>query len=153
MIRPANPSDRDGVIRLLKAFHAEAGLADGSGPTGFSVPYSAAFAERLFRLHVEHPDGICLVLDVDGRACGVLMATASEHPFGALRIAKETIWWIDPTHRGRAAIRMLDAYDEWARKRGCAFAGMAGLGGDPAVGRLYERRGYLAAETHFLKRL
>ena len=48
---------------------------------------------------------------------------------------------------------MLDAYEAWAGSQGCAFAGMAGMGADPDVAKLYLRRGYRVAETHFLKAL
>ena len=53
--------------------------------------------------------------------------------------------------RGLAAIRMLDGYEGWARGEGCAYIGMAGMGDDPDVGRLYRRRGYAIAERHYLK--
>ena len=46
---------------------------------------------------------------------------------------------------------MLDAFENWAREHDCEFAGMAGMGDDPAVGTLYRRRGYAIAETHYLK--
>lgn len=46
---------------------------------------------------------------------------------------------------------MLDAYEAWARGKGCRFAGMVAMGDDPVIARLYERRGYRRAETHFLK--
>jgi GNAT superfamily N-acetyltransferase len=95
----------------------------------------------------------CLVNDVAGTAQGLLLAVAHEHPFGPVWLARETVWWIDPTHRGRSAIAMLDAYEAWAKGKGCRFAGMAGMGDDPDVARLYLRRGYSAAEKHFLKRL
>jgi hypothetical protein len=81
------------------------------------------------------------------------MATASEHPFGPVWLARETVWWIDPAHRGSAAVRMLSEYEAWAAEQGCLFVGMAGMGDDPAVGKLYQRRGYRRAETHYLKSL
>ena len=82
------------------------------------------------------------------------MATASEHPFGPVWLARETLWWINPAYRGgTAAVRMLDAYEEWAALKGCLFVGMAGMGDDPAVAKLYRRRGYGHAETHYLKPL
>lgn len=79
------------------------------------------------------------------------MARSYEHEFGPVRLARETVWWIDPKHRGRAAFRMLDAYEAWAADQGCSFVGMAGMGDDPVVRTLLERRGYRVAETHFLK--
>lgn len=68
-------------------------------------------------------------------------------------LARETVWFIDPEYRGTAAVRMLDAYERWAKSLGCVFTGMAGMGADPKVAKLYLRRGYRVAETHYLKAL
>ena len=80
------------------------------------------------------------------------MACAFEHPFGAGRIAKETVWYVAREARGRGAIKMLDAYEGWARSVGCVSVGMASLATND-VSSLYERRGYSAVETHFMKPL
>ena len=85
-------------------------------------------------------------------ANGVLMAMAFDHPFGAGKWAKETVWYIAPEARGRSALHMLDAYETWAREQGCSAIGMASLATND-VSRIYERRGYAPAETHFVKSL
>ena len=97
------------------------------------------------------PHRLCLVHDVEGTTRGVLMAVAAEHPFGPVRVARETVWFIERAYRGLAAVKMLDDYESWARGEGCQFIGMAGMGDDPDVGQLYRRRGYAVAEPHFLK--
>lgn len=152
MIRTANINDKDRIIRLLADSHKSAGF---DGAAGFTFPFDAAYAERLFLAHVKESRALCLIYAAGfGVPQGVLMATASEHPFGPVWLARETVWWIDPAHRGGvAAVRMLDAYENWATAQGCAFAGMAGMGDDPAVAKLYQRRGYGVAETHYLKLL
>lgn len=148
MIRAATSSDTARVIELLRASHQAAGF-DGSGC--FVFPFVEAYAERLFVQHLEMMNGCALVHAVDGRAQGILLAVAHQHPFGPVWLASETVWWIDPNHRGRSAFAMLDAYEAWAREKRCAYAGMAGMGDDPVIAKLYERRGYVTAETHFLK--
>lgn len=154
MIRPARVSDKTDVVRLLRESREGAGFDRKDGPTGFVFPFVPAYAERLFATHLRGPLVLCLVHDVGGVAKGVLMAVASEHPFGPVLLARETLWWINPAHRGgTTAVRMLDAYEEWAALKGCSFAGMAGMGDDPAVAKLYQRRGYGGAETHYLKPL
>lgn len=153
MIRLGEIRDRDAAVLLLRDSRAAAGFDASTGVTGFVFPFEPAYADRLFRAHVESEDGLCLVSEADGLAQGILMAWAAEHPFGPVRLARETVWWIDPGHRGSAAPRMLDAYEAWAREQGCAYAGMAGMGEDPDVAKLYLRRGYRCAETHFLKPL
>lgn len=138
-VRRATEDDRFRVIALLRDSHDAA---------GFAWPFLAAYAERLFLDHMA--GGVVLVLG--DPAQGILMARTFEHPFGAGRWAKETVWYIAPAARGRAAIQMLDAYEAWAREQGCAMVGMASLATND-VSSLYARRGYAPAETHFLKAL
>ncbi|MCW8283948.1 GCN5 family acetyltransferase [Agrobacterium sp. InxBP2] len=140
-VRFATDEDRDRVVALLRESHEAA---------GFTFPFQAAYADRLFQQHLAS-DMACVFV-VGDPAHGVLMACAFEHPFGAGRIAKETVWFVTPKGRGRGAIRMLDAYEAWARSVGCVSAGMASLSTND-VSSLYERRGYSAVETHFMKPL
>jgi GNAT superfamily N-acetyltransferase len=141
VIRHASADDRLAVIRLLRDSHAAA---------GWTFPFVAARAEALFKHHVSAPNACCLVMGDQPQ--GILMASAFDHPFGAGKVAKETVWYIAPEARGRGAIRMLDAYEAWAQAQGCNLAGMASLTTND-VSRIYERRGYAAVETHFLKTL
>lgn len=141
MIRAAVEADKVSVIGLLRDSHTAA---------GFAWPFRAAYAERLFLAHLHGNDACCIVLGE--RPAGILMAQAFEHPFGAGRWAKETVWFIGEQHRGRGALAMLDAYEAWARDRGCTVIGMATLAGRD-VSALYRRRGYVPAETHYLKAL
>lgn len=140
-VRFATAEDRDRVVALLGESHEAA---------GFSFPFQAAYADRLFQQHLLSP--MACVLVAGDRPEGVLMACAFEHPFGAGRIAKETVWYVTPSARGRGAVKMLDAYEAWARSVGCVSAGMASLATND-VSSLYERRGYSAVETHFMKPL
>lgn len=140
MIRRATVDDRLPAIRMMKDFHAA-----GAMP----FPFQAAVAERLFLDFVDAPRRAIFVID-DGGAKGLLIAEAGDHPFGFV-LAREVLWWIDPDARGRSAIQMLDAYEAWAKAEGCAFASAACLGADERTARLYSRRGFKPAETHFLK--
>lgn len=140
-VRFATAKDRDRVVALLRESHEAA---------GFTFPFQAAYADQLFQQHLKSDKASVLV--VGQPAQGVLMAVAFEHPFGAGRIAKETVWFVSPEARGRGSIKMLDAYEAWARSVGCVSVGMASLATND-VSSLYERRGYSAVETHFMKPL
>ncbi|TKT78431.1 GNAT family N-acetyltransferase [Aquamicrobium sp. LC103] len=143
MIRPATSADKLPVLRMARDFHAASGMP---------FRFYPAFAEAIFKACLEDDDRLCLVLDLGG-ARGVLAAQAAPHSFGPVKVATETMWWIDPAHRGRWAGKMLAPYEAWAHERGCAFINMVGLGSDPLPATLYQRRGYVAAETHFIKPL
>lgn len=144
MIRPAVFGDRMRVLTMARAFHAASGVL---------FPFSAPMADNVFRSSLDAPDRLCLVLDVEGVAHGVLAAEAQPHRLSPVKMAFEIMFWIDPAHRGRDARKMIAAYEQWARQNDCAFIHMVGLGGDPLTTRLYERSGYLAVERHFMKPL
>lgn len=151
-VRQARPSDLQRVVRLLRNSHAAAGFADSSNPMKY--PFVAAYAVRTFVDHLHGgDDAFCVVLDVDGIAQGMLLAKAFDYELGPVRVAKETVWWVEPSHRGKAASRMLDAYEAWAAGRGAIAVGMAALEAAPRAGAIYSRRGYLPTETHYLKAL
>lgn len=154
MIRRGRLSDTARAVELLRDSRTGAGFHKPDGVSGFVFPFDAEYAERMFLKYLSGDRLLCLVLDVDGVAQGLLLAHAYEHEFGPVWLAQERVWWIDPAHRGgTAAVKMLSAYEDWARGNGCKFAGMGGVGGEPTVSALYGRRGYRAAETHFLKPL
>jgi GNAT superfamily N-acetyltransferase len=153
VIRKGTDADLERAVELLRDSREGAGFDDPSGLTGFTFQFVREYAERLFFNHLIDPKAFCCIYQPKERPEGILLASWFEHPFGPVNFAKETLWWIDPAHRGRGAIRMLDAYEAWADDKGCHFVSMAGMGADPDVSRLYERRGYRVAETHYLKPL
>lgn len=142
-VRHAFSSDKSACIRLLRESHIAA---------GFTFPFQAAYAANLFDVHFASPHACVLVLESNGGIGGLLLASWFEHPFGAGRYGKETVWFITPSARGRGALRMLDAYEAWARDQNCNAIGMASLATNDVSG-LYARRGYAPVETHFLKEL
>ncbi|MBZ9922143.1 GNAT family N-acetyltransferase, partial [Mesorhizobium sp. BR1-1-7] len=139
-VRRATGADQTRALEMARDFHKASET---------ELPFSAAMAAGVFNASLSSYDRICLVLDVDGTARGILVAHAGMHGFSPVKIATEIVWWIDPDARGRGAIKMLAAYEDWARACGCKFASMVGLGSDPAVSRLYESRNFKAAERHF----
>lgn len=143
-LRLAAPPDRMAVVRLLRDAHAAAGL-----PFSFSASHALALIDR----HIADDARLALVVAPADRPVGVLMASTQPHPFAPIIYAAETVWWIAPDYRGRAGIAMLQAYEAWARGKGCAFCGMAALSTAPRAETLYRRLGYAPAETHFLKPL
>ncbi|WOC15432.1 GNAT family N-acetyltransferase [Pseudochrobactrum sp. MP213Fo] len=143
MIRFGVATDKMACIHLLRESHEAA---------GFGFAFKAAYAAALFDHHISTPQACMLVFEHNGEPQGLLMATCFEHPFGAGRYAKETVWYIAACARGRAALQMLDAYEAWALEQNCTAIGMASLISND-VAKLYERRGYAPIETHYLKSL
>lgn len=139
MVRHAAVDDRDAILSLLKEAHAAAALP---------FPFSAPHISMMLDAHMA--SGLVLVAGTPAQ--GVLLASTFEHPFGAGKWAKETVWYIAPQARGRAAMRMLASYEAWAIEQGCTAIGMASLASND-VSKLYDQRGYAPAETHYVKSL
>lgn len=140
-VRFAEQGDRDRVIALLRESHTAA---------GYAFPFQAARAALLFQQHMESPRACVIVI---GRpAQGILLAVSNDHPFGAGQVAVETVWFVSEAARGRGSLKMLDAYEAWARSVGSTSIVMASLATNDVSG-IYVRHGYAPIETHFLKRL
>jgi len=139
MIRAATFADVPRMVALGREFLRAAALP---------IDFDAEHASRTAHGYIYHPDTLALVLEVDGRVEGVMLAHCLGHAFGPVRVAQELLWWIEPAHRG-AGGGFIDRYEAWARERGAVIAGLAAR--DERVGRLYLRRGYALAETHYFK--
>ncbi|XUY27834.1 N-acetyltransferase family protein [Agrobacterium sp. rho-8.1] len=142
-VRPARNSDAGAVVDLLRQSHAAA---------SWTFPFDPARAHSLFVAHMQGSRSCVLVLEDASGVSGLLMAGVFDHPFGAGLCANETVWFIAEHARGRSSLKMLDAYEAWAKEQGCAVVCMASLAIND-VSRIYTRRGYAPVETHFMKAL
>lgn len=142
-VRLAMPDDRTQIVELLRDAHKAA--------TSVPIPFSAPHAMELADRHIVDNDLLALVIGESPQ--GVLLASAQQHPFSDVRYATEIAWWIAPGARGRSAMAMLAAYEQWARDQDCAYCQMAALVSFPQAARLYERRGFGAVEMHYIKAL
>lgn len=143
-VRHATENDRVRVLQMCRDAHIA-----GKLPWEFSAPH----ADALFRQSLVMPDRCCIVFAPDDFARGFLLGYVASSPLADISFARDFGWWIDPDHRGLAAIAMLDLFERWASERNATFAGMAAMEANPRAGRIYERRGYVKTETHYYKRL
>lgn len=67
-------------------------------------------------------------------------------------MAYELYWWVDPEHRGRLGLRLLNAFEARARELGAKLLMMMTLEIND-IGPLFIRLGYERAETGYIKRL
>lgn len=144
MIRRARMGDRFAMVRMARDFMEESGL---------QLPFDPAWAEAAAKAWIADTDKLALVLDLDG-VCGMLCAAHVPSPLAPVRVASEQVFWLDHSARGRAAMRhagaLLRAYRDWAEAEGCRIMGMAALTGQ-RTGALYERHGFTAAETYYMR--
>ena len=104
---------------------------------------------------IEH--GVILLAEHDGNAIGMLMGIMNPIWFApSTRCAVELAWWIEPEHRGGMhAIRLVKAFEDWAKEQGAAMVTMCDLvvDGQPPVGDIIVRLGYVPTERTFVKGL
>lgn len=99
---------------------------------------------------VDNPDTLALVLDLAGLH-GALLGSVRQYPLGPTMTAHEDVFWIDPDHRGIWAVKMIRAFEAWAKGRGASVIGLSCPLG--TVEPLYTRLGYDPAEMTFAKGL
>ena len=106
-------------------------------------------------LLLEH--GRIWVAEIDGVVCGFLAAVLQPVWFSPRnRVALETVWWMDETHRGRPeGVRLLLEFERWAKAEGAQAICMSDivLEGDSAAERILARLGYQVTERTFSKGL
>lgn len=138
-IRRATEQDFDGMADMSEHFLSATPygtLLDASPDTLVSFMRSLAGLET----------AAMWVAESDGRLVGMVAGWVFQHPFSGQPIASELVWWVEPEARGTVGIRLLDAFETWAKKRGATGIQMIAPESS-SIGALYERRGYRRVET------
>lgn len=148
MIRPATVSDIPAIAALGEKFHAHAGWEE--------IAYSRDDCAASLTSFMEADCFVCIVSETNGVIDGMAAGIVSPVYFNRDHLSgEELFWWADETAPQFTGIRLLEALESAARERGCQtwqMKSLARLNGDRMI-RLYERRGYRAAEQSFIKRL
>ena len=84
-------------------------------------------------------------------AIGMIGGIIYPHYFNNEIIAQELFWWVSPLHRG-SGIKLLDAFEDWAKERGADKVMMISLEKNDVSG-IYEKRGYHALEHTYERQL
>jgi GNAT superfamily N-acetyltransferase len=115
------------------------------------ITANAEQLERLIDFLLER--GAVFVAQAGEVVVGMLAVSVAPHPMSADLVASEIAWWIEPERRGgSAAIRLLEAAEEWAADEGARSFQMIAPAGS-TLGRFYARRGYEQVETVYQRAL
>jgi GNAT superfamily N-acetyltransferase len=148
LIREATAADIPEIARLGEKFHAQAGWEE--------IEYNRADCAASLTAYLEADCFICLVAEVDGDILGMAAGVVAPVYFNTgHQSGEELFWWVDDDAPQLTGLRLLDALETLAWKRGCRswqMKSLARLNGERMT-RLYERRGYRASEQTFIKRL
>ncbi len=142
-IRKAVEDDLLDCLMLFKQFHKESKL-----------PYSwdakktqAVFLQTLALEEIE-----VFLAEVDGETVGYLCCQVMEPLFSTEKVATEIAWFIHKDYRKTSAgFRLMTTYEEWALSQGAKYVNMAYLESIADLSKVYEKKGYVKAETHYMK--
>lgn len=145
MIRKARPEDKFDFILLCKMFSKES-----------KYPFKLDL-EKLYNSFDEaiNRDDFCVfVYEVDGSLEGMLVGASVAPLFSKDKVATELAWYMNVEHRdGKAALRLLKAYEDWAKKAECKFVTMIDIDTLEDLHSLYERKGYTLTEKTYVKEI
>lgn len=148
MIRDAKEADHDAIVVMYRQFMAFTPYADVLTATDEEI--SATI--RHFVAHAK-----VFVSDTDGTVSGLLVAVLSPAWYAPRHtIATELAWWVAPEHRkGTAAIRLIQAFEQWAKDSGASMISMTNLQIDDggSVEKMLRRMGYAMTEQAHTKGL
>lgn len=148
MIRDATEADHDAIVVMYRQFMAFTPYADVLTATDDEI--SATI--RHFIAHAK-----VFVADIDGTVSGILVAVLSPAWYAPSHtIATELAWWVAPEDRnGTAAIRLIQAFERWAKDMGASMVSMSNLeaGNGKVVASMLCRMGYQVLEQTHAKRI
>ena len=148
MIRDATQDDDDAIAIMYRQFMAFTPYANVLTATDDEI--SATI--RHFIAHAK-----VLVADIEGTIAGILVAVLSPAWYAPRHtIATELAWWVSPEHRkGTTAIRLIQAFEQWAIESGASMVSMTNLQVDDngAVANMLGRMGYTMTEQAHTKGL
>lgn len=143
MIRHATEADVPRIVEMGRRF-VESTAYQGR------IGFDPARVESLARGMLSTPNMAGFVSERDGVVVGMLGMHVYEHPMSGERVATETVWWMDPEHRGTDGVRLLKAGEAWARSLNATTLYM--VAPSPEVERLYAALGYARLETTYERR-
>lgn len=150
VVRRATADDVPALVRMGRAFIEY-------------LPHSAAIGARVdddalaAQVHAWlATDSMALfVADRDGDVCAMLVGAVVGLWFApSTMMAAELAWWVEPRARGTTvAVRLVKAYEEWARASGATVTTMSSLDGcnGADVATMLSRLGYTRSEMTYLK--
>ncbi len=146
MIRQATEDDLTAIAHMGVKF---------IGYTEYRSVINASLENIVVSLRAVMQHGAIFVADIDGAVRGFIAATLHPAWFSPdTKIAMEMAWWMDEQYRnGTAGVRLVQAYEKWARESGASFVCMSDLivNGEAPLSGLLPRMGYRLTERTHMK--
>lgn len=122
---------------------------------GQTVPYVVEDARDILTVCLEHD--LLFVATHNNQTIGFIGGVSFPLMTNrSVKIGQETFWWVEPEHRSTGAgLKLLDTIEKAAKEQGLKYWSMLHLANiNPVLmSKIYQRRGYTAAENTFTKEL
>jgi GNAT superfamily N-acetyltransferase len=142
---PATVADIPELYGLAARFYAESNLLGT-----FDAEMFRANWERILRENV----GAIFLLKSGNWLAGALGGVVYPDMYQDRLVATEFFWFVKPESRG-SGLRLYDAFEKWAKERGCQQIRMVHLLDvmPERVSQIYLRLGFTPAEVHYIKEI
>jgi GNAT superfamily N-acetyltransferase len=147
-LKIAKALDFDNVKEMCLKFHAESIYKDKE--------IDDDKVETLVSEYIHLTDDRIVILGLlEGQPAGIIAGRILPLLFSEETVATETVWWVDPKHRGsRLGLQLVEAFEYWAKKvKKANLLQMSGLANTPEIDKLYQRLGYTLTEKVYLKEI
>ena len=144
MIREATAADLPPLLLIAKAFGDEA-------PDTHN--YDLDKVEAMLRFCIYDDNAVVYVMEMDEVVVGGIVGVVAEMWASYDLSATEVAWFVDKNYRGRGALKLLRAFEDWAESKEADYITVADIEGIANLEPLYKRKGYSKVETSYSKRV
>ena len=144
MIREATAADLPPLLLIAKAFGDEA-------PDTHN--YDLDKVEAMLRFCIYDDNAVVYVMEMDEVVVGGIVGVVAEMWASYDLSATEVAWFVDKKYRGRGALKLLRAFEDWAESKEADYITVADIEGIANLEPLYKRKGYSKVETSYSKRV
>lgn len=146
MIRDLQAEDKEQYLALIKMF-----VEERMGE--FGIKFDEDHASQQFDLFSNMKEVICKVLVEDGEVVGTIAGVIGPMLFCKGSMVQEMVWYVKKQYRGLlSGIRLIRAFEQSAKERGCNAIMMVGMAGDPS-NAWYLKDSYKALQNVYYKEI
>ncbi len=144
--RIATEEDKDAIYGMCVSFFAFSEYARYR-------PYEPDKIMEMIDWYLSRPlnEAVIILLTYHNHPVGMISLLSTPAPFWYGFIASEQVWWVEPNHRGRHSLKMIDLAEDWAKRSGCLGIAFSALNSNDGVTKIYEKKNYKLSELAYYK--
>ena len=109
--------------------------------------------EAMLMACIEGTHTTILVMEHEDEVVGGIVGVVQPLFMSQTVVASELAWFVDPAHRGKGAIKLVKAFEGWAKEMQADYITMADIRGIADLSKLYQRLGYELTEAAYSKKV